>query len=72
MPTDQRRFDFAGRKVNPAHFKLAEYDRKNLETARYVLADPTKFDTPTSRCVLLWARLAVERLGSPEKRREAA
>jgi hypothetical protein len=72
MPTDQRRFDFAGRKVKSAHFKLAEYDRKNLETARYVLADPARFDTPTSRCVLLWARLVIERLGAPEERQQAA
>jgi hypothetical protein len=42
MPTNpQRSLDFETRRAS-ALDRIAEYDAKNLGTARYILADPSK------------------------------
>lgn len=50
--------------------KLADYDSRNLGTARYVLARYS--DQPAYRCVVAWAELVIQRLGNRAERQVAA
>jgi hypothetical protein len=52
--------------------KSVDYDRRNLEAARIILNDRAKYDQPESRCVILWAELVIQRLGTAKERQEAA
>ncbi len=70
MPTDQRRFDFAGGKMKSAGFKLAAYDAGNLRAARIVLADRNRYEREC-RLLVLWAERVIARL-APEEGNKAA
>lgn len=50
----------AGLRMTPKR-KVDEYDRVNLECARIILRDPTRWGGPTSGPAM-WARLVIARL----------
>ena len=58
------------RKARPAKYR--DYDRRNLDVARYILANADSYDQPGRICVLHWARVAIARLEAEDGRPEAA
>jgi hypothetical protein len=45
-----------------------DYDTRNLENARYILARRPEYQRPGYGCVLLWAEAVIRRLGTDTER----
>ena len=43
--------------------RIRGFDESNLRCARFILANRSKYETPTSGGLILWAEKVMERLG---------
>lgn len=64
---DQTSFEFSGKRKT-ALDRTAGYDASNLRCARVILANRSKYDTPTTGCMILWAETVTRRLGANSER----
>jgi|GEM_PF-5662860 len=67
----QQKLHFRGSRTSFAD-KLRDYDTRNLDCARIVLANRRQYEKPGYGCAVIWAQMVIARLGTLAEREQVA